>query len=371
MTGVSRSITARAAAAALVFALAPGPGGPARGQPDAGASPAPPPADAPMLWRHDEWLAGLRHDRLDPADPVAIWEAVWAQLPDAVRVEPTENYYYWQLAAAGRVLHGNIRLAVGARERGELAFAYGEPREFLDDAGRAGRLAVSRTFTAADGVVVRPRDTFIVEVTHRGRTVVFHLNRLAQELPPGFRLAPGESFQQRVQDESGLRFLLLYQATGRYFLWVLDETEPPPEHFRDLAPDAVIGRRTGFVFWKQEALGGRRVLASVRRASLQHNDYHDGPFDQLADNFVRGDGLRPLLEQAMPWLRGRVDPWGNITDGPAPRRVALTQHGTHDRPDEALALIAEARRQPDPAAHLARGGRPAPDGTEADRPAPR
>ena len=356
--------------AALGCVLALGPGGLVREIRGADGSPAPS-AAAPALWRHDDWLAGLRHRGLDVEDPAAVFGAVFAQLPGEVRVEPTENYYYWQLTADARVLQGNIRLAVGARERGELAFAYGEPLEFLDDGGRAGRLAVSQSFTAADGVRVHARDAFTIEVGHRGKTVVFHLNRLAQELPPGFRLAPGESFLQRVQDDSGLRFLLLYQSAGRYFCWVLDETDPPPEHFRELAPDVVMGRRTGFVFWKQESLGGRRVLASVRRASLQRNDHHDGPFDQLADNFVRGDGLRPFLERAMPWLEGRVDPWGNITDGPAPRRVALAVHGTHDQPSEALALIAAAKIQPDPVAHLSRGGRPGAGAAGGEARAPR
>jgi hypothetical protein len=361
MRGVFKFSNARLRVA-LGCVLALGSGGLTRAVRGADESPALPTAGAPTLWRHEDWLAGLRHRGLDLRDPAAVFGAVFAQLPDAVRVEPTENYYYWHLTADGRALQGNIRLAVGARERGELAFAYGEPREFLDETGRAERLAVSKSFNASDGVRVRARDAFTVDVSHRGKTVVFHLNRLAQELPPGFRLAPGETFRQRVQDESGLRFLLLYQPDGRYFIWVLDEAEPAPEHFRELAPDVVVGRRTGFVFWVQESLGGRKVLASVQRASLERNDYHDGPFDQLADNFVQGDGLRPFLEQAMPWLQGRVDPWGNITDGPAPRRVALTVHGTHDQPAEAVALTAEAKKRRDPMAHLSRGGRVA-DGT--------
>jgi len=314
---------------------------------------------APKVWRHDDWMAGLSHRGLEVRDAAAVFAVVFAQLPDEVQVHPTENYYYWQMATGGRVLQGNLRLAVGGRERGELAFAYGEPSEFLDDSERADRLAVSKTFTAADGVAVRMQDAFTASIAHRGKTVIFHLNRLAQELPSGFRLAPGEKFLQRTQDESGLRFYLLYNSAARYFFWVLDESEPVPDAWRPLAPDIVLGRRTGFVFWVQENLGGRKVLASVRQASLQRNDYHDGPFDQLADNFVEGEGLRPFLEEAMPWLRGRVDRWGAITDGPAPRRVALTVYGRHDRPAEAVALIAAARGQADPVKHLSQGGRSA------------
>lgn len=316
-------------------------------------------------------MEGLGHRNLEVKDAGEVFAAVFAQLPEEVRVWPTENYYYWQMAAGGRSLQGNFRLSVEGRARGELAFGYGEPTEFLGDEERAERVAGARTFGAADGVAVVEEDAFTYVVAYRGKSVVFHLNRLPQEGPGDFRLAPGDTLVQRTQDESGLRFFLLYNSSARHFFWVLDEAEPVPEHFRPLAPDVVIGRRTGFVFWKQEALGGRQVLASVRRASLQRNDYHDGPFDQLADNFVRGDGLRPFLEEAMPWLRGRVDPWGNISGGPAPRRVALTVHGTHDSPAEAVALIAAAKQMPDPVAHLSRGGRPVtadPSGTEPQAP---
>jgi hypothetical protein len=292
---------------------------------------------------------------VDASDPVAVFRAVFRQLPDDVQVGPTENYVYWRMAVDGRELNGNIRLAVDGLPRGEISFAYGEPTEFLDDAERSDRLAVARTFSKADEVRVDAVDAFTVRVGHEEKTVVFHLNRLAQELPDGFPLAPAETFLQRTEDESGLRFFLLFNEVENYFFWVLDESTPVPDHFRTLAPDVVSGRRTGFVFWIQEPLGGRKVLASVRSASLQRNDPYDGPFDQLADTFVQGDGLRPYFERAMPWLRGRVDAWGHISGDAKPRRVALTTHGTHDRTAEALALIDDARRQPDPVGHLSRG----------------
>lgn len=304
------------------------------------------------VWRHEEWIDGLRARGVDVADAAAVWDVVWDSLPGEVRVWPSENYYYWQLAVDGRVLHGNIRLAPELRARGEVAFAYGESREFLDEAELAERLAVSRTFSAADGVMVEMRDPFTARISDQGRAVVFHLDRLAQELPEGFPLGPDEVFLQRTQDESGLRFFLLYHRGARHFFWVLDESAAVPEHFRTLAPDIFMGRRTGFVFWVQESPGPRKVLASVRRASLDRNDHHDGPFDQLADNHVRGDGLRPYLEEAMPWLQGRVDPWGRLLDSSPPRRVALTCHGVHHRASEAVARIAEAKAHPDPLARI-------------------
>jgi len=326
-------------------------------------------APPPVVWRHDDWIDGLNYHPADIRDATQVFADVFGQLPAEVPVRPTENYYYWQSTLGGRVLNGNIRFAVEARARGELAFTYAEPAEFLDAPERTDRLVVSATLSAADGVTVEPIDAFTVRVTHRAHRVTFHLNQLPQRLPEGFPLRDGERFLQRTEDESGLRFFLLYHERSRYFFWVLDDGGPVPEVFRPLASDVVIGRRTGFVFWRQPVGGGRLVLASVRRASLERNDYHDGPFDQLADNFVEGDGLRPFLEEAMPWVRGRVDAWGQLTDSPVPRRVALTAHGLHDRPADALALISEAKLLPDPVAHLAQAGRAQPPRVSEPSPA--
>jgi len=330
---------------------------PPPGSKEKSAHPPPP----PRVWFHQDQIEGWHHLDPDPHQPDHIFATVFAQLPSQVTVHPTENYYYWQLAVQGRSLQGNIRLAAGRRQLGELSFAYGEPTEFLGDQERAERLAFSKTFTSQHGVHLTSPDPFTTTVEYRGKHVTFHLNRLPQLPPAHFPLPPHEIFLQRTQDESGLRFHLLFNTSSHYFFWVLDPSEPIPEHFLPLAPDIVMGRRTGFVFWTQPSLGNRLVLASVRSSSLKRNDYHDGPFDQLADNFVQGEGLRPWIEKAMPWFQGRVDPWGQLTDTTPPRRVALTAHGTHDQPGDALALINTAKTLPDPIAHLSRGGRtPAP-----------
>ena len=325
----------------------------------------PPPLAAsagPAVTFHQSLAEGWNDRRIDATQASAVFAHVFAHLPPEVDVHPTENYYYWQLAIDGRSLHGNFRLVAGRREHGEIAFACGEPTEFLEPNERAERLVHHKVFTAKDGVVVEMTDPLTVKVSYKNKTVVFHLNPLPQTPPTGFTLPSTEKFLQRIQDESGLRFYLLYHTTAHYFFWVLDEETPIPEHFRPLTEEVVIGRRTGFIFWSQHSVGGRRILASVRRRCLHRNDYYDGPFDQLADNFVQGDGLRPWIEEAMPWYKGRVDPRGYLTDGPAPRRVALTAYGQHDEPSEALTLIEQALTLPDPVGHLARGGGPPPSG---------
>jgi hypothetical protein len=321
----------------------------------------PPPLAAsagPSVTFHQSLADGWQDRSVDVTNTHALFAHVFAHLPPEVRVHPTENYYYWQLAIDGRSLHGNFRLVAGRREHGEIAFACGEPTEFLEPNERAERLVHNKVFTADEGVVVEMTNPLTVKVSYHNKTVVFHLNPLPQTPPTSFALPPQEKFLQRIHDESGLRFHLLYDTTAHHFFWVLDEETPVPEHFRPLTADVVIGRRTGFVFWSQKSVGGRRILASVRRRCVLRNDYYDGPFDQLADNFVQGDGLRPWIEEAMPWYKGRVDRWGNLTDGPSPRRVALTAYGQHDEPDEAVALIKQALTLPDPIGHLARGGGP-------------
>ncbi len=106
-----------------------------------------------------------------------------------------------------------------------------------------------------------------------------------------------------------------------------------PEHWRELAPGLVQGRRTGFVFRTGDR---RKVLAAVRQQSVERNDYCDGPFDQLADNYARDTHLRQFLEKWNPSLKGRIDDFGNFIDSPTPTRVAIAPYATYGNEAEAL-----------------------------------
>jgi hypothetical protein len=165
------------------------------------------------------------------------------------------------------------------------------------------------------------------------KRVTFHLHRLVQAPPKLFALDADERFVQRTFDESGLGFFLLFDETCRQFRWVLNEELPVPEHWRELAPNVYQGRRTGFVF---QCARGRKHLVAVRGQSVDRNDYCDGPFDQLADNFARETHLREFLEKANPQLRGRIDDFGNFTDERAPARVAIAPYATYYTNAEAL-----------------------------------
>ena len=63
-----------------------------------------------------------------------------------------------------------------------------------------------------------------------------------------------------------------------------------------------------------EAHGDRKVLVAVRRLNISRNDYFDGPFDQLADNYADETQVAVYMQRAFPSLQGRIDKYGYYTD---------------------------------------------------------
>ncbi len=297
--------------------------------------------------------------KIDLTEPADVFFHIFERLPDEVYVYPGENYYYWKLLVDGREIRGNIRLPAGARDRGVLSFGYSEYEEFPSVGGGGKRLSHAKYFTRGDGVEVERVDGFTYVVRVLDKEVVFHLNRISQHPPTSFELLPDEEFVQRTFDESGFQFFLLFNKRHNYFLWVLDEEGPVPEHFTKLADDVVVGNRTGFVFWL-DPNADRKILATIRRISVMRNDYYDGPFDQLSDNHVdTGEiDIRSYMERAIPSIRGRIDRYGYYTDTESPSRVALSNYGSYYTFSEAIAFIEKAKEAFDPYYYISRGGYP-------------
>jgi hypothetical protein len=190
-------------------------------------------------------------------------------------------------------------------------------------------------------------DRFTYDVAYSDHQVRFSLQRLPQALPKGLQLRDGEQFVMRTFDESGLRFVLLFDQGTNGFLWVLDPSVKVSDTFRDLGGNAVAGRRTGFVFFVDEELGGRKTLGCVRKASVEANDHYDGPFDQLADNYVGRTRIAEYLVRWRPGLKGKIDAYGYYLDDQPERRVAITCYGTYRELSEAGAFISRGRRSGD------------------------
>jgi hypothetical protein len=48
---------------------------------------------------------------------------------------------------------------------------------------------------------------------------------------------------------------------------------------------------------------------------MRANNYFDGPFDQLPDNFIEGEALREAILSVRPQLKGQIDRFGSAPDG--------------------------------------------------------
>ena len=127
-----------------------------------------------------------------------------------------------------------------------------------------------------------------------------------------------ERFIQRTFDESGYQFYLLFNERDDYFFWVLNEEEPLRDVLDPLGDDLLVGRRSGFGLWIDRDHGDRKILVGVRQLNIRRNDYYDGPFDQLADNYADETAIAEYMQRAFPSLRGRIDKYGYYTDRERP-----------------------------------------------------
>jgi hypothetical protein len=324
----------------------------------AGVSPgAPGSRDAGYILLNQRFIEGLYTEGPDLEDVDAVFWYVFSRLPEAVTVYPSENYYYFQLYVSGRQIWGNLRLPAGRRDNGVLSFGYAEYNEFPSYGARYG-LTRSKFFTDADGLLVRKVDDFTYVVRFRGREVTFHLHKLSQKPPSRFQLGPGERFIERTFDESGYQFFLLFNEKRNYFFWVLNEEVTVPDVLVPLEDDLLVGRRSGFAFFVDKAHQDRKVLAAVRSLNVNRNDYYDGPFDQLADNYADQTRIAEYMQLAAPALRGRIDKYGYYTDQERPMRVALSTYYSYLAPSDLIKFIERAKGSGEIYQYISRRGIP-------------
>jgi hypothetical protein len=307
-----------------------------------------------LLWLQHWANEGYYNTGIDLQNVDVYFRHVFSRLPDEVTIYPSENYFYFIDYIGGQEIRGNIRLSAGRRERGIVAFAYSEFSELPAEFGKT--LSRSKYFTEKDGLSIKSKDPFTWLVSYNKKTVTFHLHKLSLDPPKSFALKTNEVFIERTFDESGIQFFLLFNTAGNYFFWVLNEEEIVPDEFTQMDKDILVGRRTGFAFWVDPEKTPRKVLAAVRKISLTRNDYYDGPFDQLADNYVDHNKISVWTERAFPSVKGRIDKYGYYTDVERPSRVALSCYGNYDTPAEVIDFVKRAKASPDPYQFISRGG---------------
>jgi hypothetical protein len=252
----------------------------------------------------------LRDGGLVIDDPLAVFAAVLKNLPERVRVYPTENYFYFRFTQNGLGYLGNIRLAAADRDQGKVNFAYNEsPTDW--NSNPKNRFVV---LGAGQGVTVEKAGPLHYRVSHAGKTVNFVLNDLSAVKPPPETMRADEKFLGPIFDESGIRFFLVFNTRLKLFHFLLDETQPAAEQFDTISGNEQIqiGKRTGFASYSFDA---RKILIGVNERQSRLNTYLDGPFDQLPENFIEGEALRDAILAVDPSIKGKIDRLGNFTDG--------------------------------------------------------
>jgi|GEM_PF-562714 hypothetical protein len=301
-------------------------------------------------------IEGLSSFDLDITNVDEVFKHIFNRLPDEVIVYPSENYYYFVLYAEERQFWGNIRLPAGARDDGELSFAYFEFDEF--PLGQRSGITRSKFFNEPDGVFVRQVEPYAYNVEFEGKTVKFNFHELRQDRPQTFPLGLGETFIQRTFDESGLQFFLLFNRVENYFLWVLNEEEVVPDTL-SLLPghaDVLLAKKSGFAFYVDAQHGNRKILSAIRRLSVNRNDYYDGPFDQLADNYADETNVSEFMQRAYPGLRDRIDKFGYYLDQTRPLRVAISTYYTYLSSSDLNQFMTRMKASSDPFMFASRGG---------------
>jgi hypothetical protein len=280
----------------------------------------------PRIHTNQQWLEDVAlNNTLKVTDPTSVFKLVLDSLPDRVKVFPTENYYYFKFNYGGANYSGNIRLENERRDQGQVHFAFAP--EFTEWGAEAP--AVFKILTQADGVNIERLSPLSYRVSHGGKSVIFDLNDLSQVKPPQGAMSSDERFIGPIFDESGVRFLLVYNAKLKAFHYLLDETVPSSEAFEpSSATDRIlIGKRTGFAYYRDHKLD-RKILIGVFEGNSRVNNYYDGPFDQLPDNFIEGETLRTAILDVAPYLKGRIDRFGSSFDGETRYMIAPYTHYT-------------------------------------------
>ena len=270
-------------------------------------------ADRPRLYTNETYVEDVtRTTSLPLSDTKAMFAYVLESLPDRVKVYPTENYYYFYFYDNGTRYAGNIRLDVMDRDEGKLHFAYYVE---LTDWKKENEV-VHVVLGKADGVTVEKLERLVYRISYGQKSVVFSLNDLSNVVPPAKTLGPDEKFLGPIFDESAIRFFLVYNKKLKIFHYILDETVMvADEFFPSRRTDRIlIGRRTGFAFYRDHRLD-RKILIGAYEANGKVNNYFDGPFDQLPDNFIEGDELRQAILEIEPGLAGKIDRFGSSPDG--------------------------------------------------------
>jgi len=286
----------------------------------------------------------LKPNDLDAKNPNAVFEAVFEALPSKVTVYPTESYYYFTFHLNGIIYAGNIRFDAWDQFDGKVHFAYANEYQYW----RKPLEPVYKKMGPADGVQITQVNKFLYKITFKDKTVEFSLQDLSNVKPAPGMVRPDEVYIGPSWDESGVQFYLIFNKTAKTFLYLLVDT-PKMDLYEpsSLSPAVTVGNRTSFVFYKDKLMD-RQILMGDFVGHTMLNDYFDGPFDQLPDNYVQGNTLLDAILEVEPGMKGeKVDRYG--ADPTGEFRYGITSYKYYSHVSDLKPIVDCAEKNSDPA----------------------
>ena len=288
----------------------------------------------------------LEANDLDIKNPNAVFEAVFDALPAKVTVYPTESYYYFTFPYKGIDYAGNIRFDAWDQFDGKVHFAYFPEYAYW----RKPLDPIYKKLGPDEGVQVTQVNKFLYNIAYKGKTVAFELPDLSKVKPAADKLRPDEVYIGPSWDESGVQFFLVYNKTAKTFLYLLNDNPKMDQYIPDsLSPAVTVGIRTSFVFYKDKLLD-RQILMGDFIGNTMLNNYFDGPFDQLPDNYVQGNTLLDAIIEMEPGFKyQKADRYG--ADPTGEFRYGITSYKYYGRLEELKPIADCAAQNTDPAVY--------------------
>lgn len=286
----------------------------------------------------------LEPNDLDVKNPNAVFQAVFDALPAKVTVYPTESYYYFTFPLNGIVYAGNIRFDAWDQFDGKVHFAYYVEYAYW----RKPLEPFYKKLGPDDGVKVEQINKFLYKISFKGKTVEFALPDLSNVKPAPGQLRADEVYIGPSWDESGVQFFLIYNKTAKTFLYLLNDNPKVDQYApSSLSPAVTVGIRTSFAFYKDK-LADRQILMGDFIGHTMLNDYFDGPFDQLPDNYVQGNTLLDAILEVEPGLKNeKADRYG--ADPTGEFRYGITSYKYYGKLPELKPIVDCADKAAEPA----------------------
>lgn len=265
-----------------------------------------------------------QYNLINVSDSLEMFRYVFNNLPSQAVIYPTENYYYFSFLMNNELVTGSLALPARSRDEGVLGFSYALHDlnySGLQDAFDVHYFANGARLDSSKGVVVQKISSVKYLVTFENKTVTFILYMDPYKLPAESRLVDSEIFVGPVFDESGLRFSILFNEKLSTLYFILNKDYGITDEFDSITDDLIVGLRTGFVFFNDADLN-RLILIGANSKNVNANNWYDGPFDQIPDNYIQQGYIKNYkmyLEKTYPDVAGKIDEYGNFLEIPGVR----------------------------------------------------